>query len=108
MAPDRSWTFEELIEHGRGNDRFQPKRLQNLCVRLFENVLNFGVNIARHNISAENTYPKKLNVSGLPSPRARRFCSAKRPNSILFSTDGASFAPSCVSPSDKTSALMSG
>jgi hypothetical protein len=29
-----------------------------------------------HNISAENTYPKKLKDSGLPSPRRSRFAAA--------------------------------
>jgi hypothetical protein len=32
--------------------------------------------------------PKKLNVSGLPSPRWRRFCSAKRPNSTIHCAEG--------------------
>jgi len=37
--------------------------------------------------------PRKLKVSGLPPPRPRRFCSAKRPNSISRVLSGCSSRP---------------
>jgi hypothetical protein len=42
----------------------------------------FGTRGALRNISADDTYPKKAKVSGLPLPRFLRLAAAWRPNSI--------------------------
>ena len=61
MAIDNFAVPEELIEHGWISvEECQRKRLQDLCVTRFTNVLRLKVSVAWVNISADNTLGIRL------------------------------------------------